>query len=112
MGKMKYVVNYMFLRRKTHGRYHFWIYPKMYASIINEDQYKKLKNEEALACLTKVKEKQKPMKQIAFIVNIRPASKADLEKFKDLDLVGPIKPDEDQKATLKHFKKVKFGIDE
>lgn len=109
---MKYVVRYYYCNKQYHEnkKYPFWIYPKLYCSVISEEEYHTLEHSEALVCLTKKDDKHKTVKKVAFIVNVTPVTRSEQSKYKDLKLVDAYEPNKDEKHAIEHFKKIKFGL--
>lgn len=100
--KDKYVVRYFYIKEKN-GKY--FIFKKMYNSLLNEQQYRKLKGKTAFLCKTRSNAKDKYMNLPAVIAAISPANENDLKTHTELKLVMSIKLNEGQAAALQDFQK-------
>lgn len=114
MSEKMYLIKYYYIRSVTDKKIKrvakYFIFPKMYNSIISEEQKEKLATNTAFLCATSPKEGVKPSKVPAFILSIIPATGEDLKKYKPLNLIAPITPNKDQLKALDNFQKIKFGI--
>lgn len=102
MAEDKYVVRYFYIRKR--GSQYF-IFKKMYNSLLTEKQYQQLKGQRAFLCRTKPTAKARLSAIPAVIATMSTASPTDLKSYKELDLVKAIDLKDEQKKALAYFQK-------
>lgn len=102
MAEDKYVVRYFYIKRR--GSQYF-IFKKMYNSLLTEKQYQQLKGQSAFLCRTKPTAKAKLSPIPAAIATMSVASPNDLKTYKELNLVKAIQLKDEQKKALAYFQK-------
>lgn len=102
MGEDKYVVRYFYIRKR--GSQYF-IFKKMYNSVLTEKQYQQLKGKRAFLCKTKPTAQAKLSAIPAVIAMMGPANATDLKSYKELNLVKAIDLKDEQKKALAYFQK-------